>query len=329
MSFPLNPVNLQEYTNSLGTTYQYIAADTKWVIKTQNIGLTGLQGETGSQGNPGSQGDTGLQGITGLQGSTGSMGETGAQGVTGLIGETGVQGVTGVQGSNGASGNTGLQGETGLQGVTGLQGETGLQGITGLIGETGAQGIQGVTGLIGNTGIQGVTGLIGNTGIQGVTGLIGATGASGGSSAIYSYLTSDLTTSGTTVTASNLTFNANANTVYSIECMLFYGATASSYALCGFTGPSGATGFVTAWGNSGGTSANGKFLQRTAPSNNVYSLHLCAETIDSSGSTSWNTYFHGVIKTGGNSGTFTLLIKGNSNSTKIAALSWLRATPIS
>lgn len=91
MAFPTNPVNLQEYTNALGTTYQYIAADTKWIIKTKEV-----VGDTGAQGFTGLRGLTGVQGLTGTQGATGLQGVTGIQGVTGTIGATGLQGVTGV-----------------------------------------------------------------------------------------------------------------------------------------------------------------------------------------------------------------------------------------
>lgn len=130
MAFPVNPSDNELYTNNLGTEYKYVAADTKWIINSQEItGATGAQGETGLPG----VGGTGLQGETGLPGS---VGETGASG----IGETGLQGETGLRGFTGAEGTAGDQGETGAEGTVGSQGETGAEGTagtTGLQGETG------------------------------------------------------------------------------------------------------------------------------------------------------------------------------------------------
>lgn len=126
MAFPLSPSNLDEYTNNLGTVYQYIAADTKWIIKSQVVtGATGIQGVTGLIGLTGSQGVTGLRG---LSGTAGAAGATGSQGVTGS---------QGIQGSTGLIGSTGIQGDTGLIGSTGTQGVTGLAGVTGFVGHTG------------------------------------------------------------------------------------------------------------------------------------------------------------------------------------------------
>lgn len=50
MAFPINPTDGQGYINSLGTRYVYNAADNKWVIQSQDIGVTGLQGYTGAKG---------------------------------------------------------------------------------------------------------------------------------------------------------------------------------------------------------------------------------------------------------------------------------------
>ncbi len=69
MSFPLNPSNGEEYTNSLGTTYKFVSSDNVWVISRSSAntckgmqGITGLSGITGQAGN---QGVTGTQGVTG------------------------------------------------------------------------------------------------------------------------------------------------------------------------------------------------------------------------------------------------------------------------
>ena len=84
MSFPVSPSNLDEYTNGLGTVYRYIAADGKWIIKSQEItGATGLMGPTGIGG---VNGATGSQGVTGVAGTDGAAGATGSQGVTGVAG---------------------------------------------------------------------------------------------------------------------------------------------------------------------------------------------------------------------------------------------------
>lgn len=48
MSFPINPTDGQGYINSLGTRYVYNAADNKWVIQSQDIGVTGPIGPPGS-----------------------------------------------------------------------------------------------------------------------------------------------------------------------------------------------------------------------------------------------------------------------------------------
>jgi hypothetical protein len=96
MAFPTSPVDGQQYTTSLGTVYEYVAADDKWIlVSTTLTGATGVQGVTGVAG---TQGATGLQGETGLQGADGSAG---AQGDTGVQGVTGLQGVTGAQGDTG------------------------------------------------------------------------------------------------------------------------------------------------------------------------------------------------------------------------------------
>lgn len=100
MAFPTSPTDGQTYSNALGTEYLYVAADNKWVIKTQDIGVTGLQGATGLIGligNTGAQGFTGAQGITGLRGITGLAG---AQGATGIRGVTGAQGNDGIKAWN-------------------------------------------------------------------------------------------------------------------------------------------------------------------------------------------------------------------------------------
>ena len=82
MSFPLNPTDSQQYTNGLGTRYQYKAVDDAWKIVSQDVGVTGAQGSTGSQGVTGVSGVTGIIGVTGLVGVTGVQGNTGSQGNT-------------------------------------------------------------------------------------------------------------------------------------------------------------------------------------------------------------------------------------------------------
>ena len=173
MSFPLNPTNGQQYTTSLGTIYQYVSLDNKWILVNQEIlgnqGVTGIQGQTGAQG---------AQGVTGATGTQGTQGQTGAQGFTGLgvtgIFYTGAQGLTGAQGIQGTQGATGVQGTQGTQGVTGATGTQGTQGVT---GATGTQGTQGVTGATGTQGTQGVTGATGTAGSAGAAGAdSGATG---------------------------------------------------------------------------------------------------------------------------------------------------------
>jgi len=127
VAFPTSPTDGQQYTNNLGTTYEWDSSRTAWLIVSQEItGATGIQGIQGVTGLQGAQGDTGVQGETGLQGHTGIQGDTGIQGITGIQGSTGIQGQTGVQG------HTGIQGATGIQGITGIQGNTGVQGDTGL-----------------------------------------------------------------------------------------------------------------------------------------------------------------------------------------------------
>lgn len=74
MSFPLNPSNGEEYTNSLGTIYRFVSSDNAWVIFRSSSNIS-----------------KGVQGITGMNGTTGANGETGAlglQGVTGSISST-------------------------------------------------------------------------------------------------------------------------------------------------------------------------------------------------------------------------------------------------
>ena len=93
MSFPLSPSDQQYYTNALGTQYQYSASKNAWLIVTQNLGVTGVQGPTG------------IVGLTGIQG------QTGVQGVTGLIGVTGIQGIAGTSAEQ-FSGLTGNQAAT-------------------------------------------------------------------------------------------------------------------------------------------------------------------------------------------------------------------------
>lgn len=130
MSFPISPSDGQRYTTSLGTVYEYVASDDKWVLATAEIGVTGAQGFTGLQGATGLDGAQGIQGDTGIQGAQGDTGAQGETGVEGAQGDTGAQGETGAQGLTGA-GTAGAQGETGVDGSAGAQGETGLQGETG------------------------------------------------------------------------------------------------------------------------------------------------------------------------------------------------------
>ena len=59
---PVNPVNGQQYANDLGTRYQYDATRQAWVIVSQALGVTGLQGAQGVTGTSG--GPTGIQGPT-------------------------------------------------------------------------------------------------------------------------------------------------------------------------------------------------------------------------------------------------------------------------
>lgn len=107
MSFPVSPIDNQEYVTPLGTVYKYVLADSRWILSSATLtGATGIQGTTGVRGLTGIKGETGLQGFTGpagapqgVTGLQGIKGATGIQGVTGLIGSTGFQGTTGVQGS--------------------------------------------------------------------------------------------------------------------------------------------------------------------------------------------------------------------------------------
>lgn len=69
MSFPLNPSNGEEYTNSLGTIYRFVSSDNAWVISRSSSNIC-----------------KGVQGITGMNGTTGANGETGALGLQGLTG---------------------------------------------------------------------------------------------------------------------------------------------------------------------------------------------------------------------------------------------------
>lgn len=55
MAFPITPTDGQGYINSVGTRYVYNAADNKWVIQSQDIGVTGAQGTPGEVG-PGATG---------------------------------------------------------------------------------------------------------------------------------------------------------------------------------------------------------------------------------------------------------------------------------
>jgi len=85
MAFPTTPTDGQQYTTSLGTVYEYVSTDDKWILSSNTIvGETGAQGVTGARG---------IDGVTGAQGPAGADGVTGAQGtdgVTGLQGETGL-----------------------------------------------------------------------------------------------------------------------------------------------------------------------------------------------------------------------------------------------
>jgi len=80
MAFPISPSDGQLYTSSLGTVYEYEAANDRWLLSSHvMVGETGLRGLTGAQG------ETGLRGLTGAQGETGLRGLTGAQAETGII----------------------------------------------------------------------------------------------------------------------------------------------------------------------------------------------------------------------------------------------------
>lgn len=82
MAFPTSPVDGQKYTTSLGSVYEYVAADNKWIKAGIDLGVTGPAGDSGA---------TGLQGETGSQGING---DTGPQGLTGLhLGITGVMNI--------------------------------------------------------------------------------------------------------------------------------------------------------------------------------------------------------------------------------------------
>jgi collagen type VII alpha len=176
MSFPLTPVDGQQYTTNLGTRYQYSIAESKWIIVSQSLGVTGAQGNTGTVGPAGSAGDTGLPGSQGQTGAGGTTGVKGDQGSTGIEGLTGPVGLTGAQGSKG---DTGSQGNTGIVGPLGATGSEGHTGIVGPAGTTGVAGDQGQTGTIGPSGATGIVGPDGQTGAQGHTGLQGSKGDTG------------------------------------------------------------------------------------------------------------------------------------------------------
>jgi len=92
MSFPVSPIDGQQYSTALDTRYVYDSTRQAWLVDAQNVlGLTGLQGMTGIRG---VTGILGIDGNTGVQGVTGFYGQTGIQGHTGL----GIQGVTGLKG---------------------------------------------------------------------------------------------------------------------------------------------------------------------------------------------------------------------------------------
>jgi hypothetical protein len=91
MAFPISPSDGQLYTSSLGTVYEYEAANDRWLLSSHvMVGETGLRGLTGAQGETGLRGLTGAQGETGLRGLTGAQGETGLRGLTGAQAETGI-----------------------------------------------------------------------------------------------------------------------------------------------------------------------------------------------------------------------------------------------
>lgn len=99
MAFPTTPTDGQQYTTSLGTVYEYVSADDKWILSSNTIvGATGAQGP---------QGVTGAQGIDGVTGPQGPAGADGVTGVQGIDGDTGPQGATGIQGETGAQGQDG------------------------------------------------------------------------------------------------------------------------------------------------------------------------------------------------------------------------------
>ena len=106
MAFPLNPVDSQLFTTTLGTEYRYDSTNHRWLIISQSV--QGIQGVTGI-----SLGDTGIQGVTGFLGETGIFGPAG---VTGVIGTTGVSSKTGVlnfsMASNIGALYTGIMGQT-------------------------------------------------------------------------------------------------------------------------------------------------------------------------------------------------------------------------
>jgi len=88
MAFPTTPTDGQQYTTSLGTVYEYVSADDKWILSSNTI-----VGATGPQGPQGVTGAQGIDGVTGPQGPAGADGVTGAQGIDGV---TGPQGETGL-----------------------------------------------------------------------------------------------------------------------------------------------------------------------------------------------------------------------------------------
>jgi hypothetical protein len=230
--------------------------------------------------------------LTGLIGATGP---TGIQGVTGTTGVNGVDGVTGPTGANGADGVTGPTGSNGADGATGAQGATGATGSTGLTGADGATGAQGATGATGSTG------------------LTGATGTTGTNEWTTVRLSSQFTTTDSTLATAitNLYFTPAANTIYEFQAILIVQTVQSaSVARAGLGWATGLTDGVAtiqeAVSIGNGTSlykdatgnisaplrvATGSMLQNTSfivrvygliragatPSGNVQ-LYLCAET---------------------------------------------------
>jgi collagen type VII alpha len=133
MAFPVSAASGTLYTNALGTVYQYIETDNKWVKYTVALGVTGGQGVTGLAG------ETGIQGLANFK--YGDLPELPSPNQPELFWdvsddilyywETGAQAWIDIQ--TGCKGITGPNGFTGVQGDTGVQGETGIQGVTGVI----------------------------------------------------------------------------------------------------------------------------------------------------------------------------------------------------